>query len=104
MDLIKGVNCKAILLKNYADKKIPQGFKYMNNSITYQGKSIGLRHMHPMQVEAFMNLIGVTLELAVKVDDKELLANVEFDCDELVRLFGGNGVKVTIEPDTVPRK
>ena len=53
--------------------------------------------MHPMQVESLMTLIGVTLELAVKVDDPKMLANVESDCDELLRLFGGNGVKLTVE-------
>jgi len=64
-----------------------------------QQDSIGFRDMHPMQVEALMALIGVTLELAVKVDDQELLAQVESDCDELVQLFGGNGVKVTVKSD-----
>jgi len=62
-----------------------------------QHSAIGLRDMHPMQLEALMALIGVTLELASKTDDDELLAQVESDCDELVKLFGGNGVKVTVE-------
>ena len=62
-------------------------------------QTIGLRNMHPMQVESLINLIGVTLELAVKVDDPKMLANVESDCDELLRLFGGNGVKLTVETD-----
>ena len=62
-----------------------------------QHSAIGFRDMHPMQLEALMALIGVTLELASKTDDDELLAQVESDCDELVKLFGGNGVKVTVE-------
>lgn len=61
--------------------------------------SIGLRDMHPMQIEALTSLIGVTLELAVKFDDQELLDNVEADCDELVQLFGGNGIKVIVESE-----
>ena len=62
-------------------------------------KSIGLRDMHPMQIEALKSLIGVTLELAVKIDDQELIDNVEADCDELLQLFGGNGIKVTVESE-----
>lgn len=59
-------------------------------------KSVGFRDMHPMQVTALTSLIGVTLELAVQIDDQELLDDVEADCNELLQLFGGNGVKVTV--------
>ena len=62
-------------------------------------KSIGLKDMHPMQLEALMSLIGLTLELAVKIDEPEILNNVEADCDEFVKLLGGNGIKVKIELD-----
>jgi hypothetical protein len=61
------------------------------------GKSIGLKDMHPMQVKALLNLIGVTLNLAAKTEDMKRLADVEADCDELVRMFGGNGVSVKVE-------
>ena len=61
------------------------------------GKSIGLKDMHPMQVKALMDLIGVTLNLASKTKDMKRLTDVEADCDELVRLFGGNGVSVKVE-------
>ena len=57
-------------------------------------KSIGLKDMHRMQVEALMELIGVALNLATKTEDPEVLADVEADCDEL---FGGVGVSVTVE-------
>ena len=60
-------------------------------------KSIGLKDMHRMQVEALMELIGVALNLATKTEDPEVLADVEADCDELVKLFGGVGVSVTVE-------
>ena len=52
--------------------------------------------MHPMQVKALTSLMGVALELAVQIDDQELLDNVEADCNELLQLFGGNGIKVTV--------
>ena len=61
------------------------------------GKSIGLKDMHPMQVKALLDLIGVTLNLAAKTEDMKRLADVEADCDELVRMFGGNGVSVKVE-------
>ena len=59
-------------------------------------KSVGFRDMHQMQVKALTSLMGVALELAVQIDDQELLDNVEADCNELLQLFGGNGVKVTV--------
>ena len=60
-------------------------------------KSIGLKDMHPMQIEALMELIGTTLKLAANTKDRNLLTSVESDCDELVKLFGGVGVSVTVE-------
>ena len=60
-------------------------------------KSIGLKDMHPMQIGALMELIGTTLKLAANTKDHNLLAGVESDCDELVKLFGGVGVSVTVE-------
>ena len=62
-----------------------------------QHSAIGFRDMHPMQLEALMALISDTLKLASRTDDREILDKVESDCDELVKLFGGNGVKVTVE-------
>ena len=60
-------------------------------------KSIGLKDMHPMQIEALMELIGTTLKLAANTKDRNLLTSAESDCDELVKLFGGVGVSVTVE-------
>lgn len=60
-------------------------------------KSIGLKDMHPMQLKALLDLIGVTLNLASKTESMKCLADVEAECDELVRLFGGNGVRVNVE-------
>ena len=64
-----------------------------------QVKSVGLRDMHPMQVQALMDLIGLTINLATSTEDMEIIEDVESYCDELVKLFGGNGVKLTIELD-----
>lgn len=62
-------------------------------------KSLGLRDMHPMQVEVLMEFVGVTLQLAALSGDQEILSETEELADSLVRLFGGNGVKVVIEAD-----
>jgi len=62
-------------------------------------KSVGLRDMHPMQVQALMDLIGMTINLATSTEDMEIIEDVEAYCDELVKIFGGNGVKLTIELD-----
>ena len=62
-------------------------------------KSLGLKDMHPMQVKPLMDLIVMTINLATSTEDMEIIEDVEAYCDELVKLFGGNGVKLTIELD-----
>ena len=60
-------------------------------------KSVGLKDMHHLQVQGLMDSIGMTLKIAAQTKDLELLQEVESECDELVKLFGGAGVSVTIE-------
>jgi len=62
-------------------------------------KSLGLREMHPMQIESLMEFIGVTLNLATMTEDDEVIKETEAFADELIKLFGGNGIKLTIEAD-----
>lgn len=62
-------------------------------------KSLGLRQMHPMQVESLMEFIGVALNLATMTDDDDVIKETEAFADELIKLFGGNGIKLTIEAD-----
>jgi len=62
-------------------------------------KSLGLRQMHPMQVESLMEFIGVTLNLATMTEDDDVIKETEAFADELIKLFGGNGIKLTIEAD-----
>jgi len=59
--------------------------------------SLGLRQMHPMQVQALMDFVGMSLNLASMTDDRVIIEEAEAAADELVRLFGGNGIKLTIE-------
>jgi hypothetical protein len=62
-------------------------------------KSLGLRQMHPMQVESLMEFIGVALNLATMTNDDDVIKETEAFADELIKLFGGNGIKLTIEAD-----
>lgn len=62
-------------------------------------KSLGLRQMHPMQVESLMEFIGVALNLATLTNDDDVIKETEAFADELIKLFGGNGIKLTIEAD-----
>ena len=62
-------------------------------------KSLGFKDMHPMQVEAVMDLIGIALNLASLAEDNDILEDTTAYCDELVKLFGGNGVRLSVEVD-----
>ena len=60
-------------------------------------KAVGLKDMNELQVKGLMNFIGMTLNLASQTSDANLMKTAEAEADELVRLFGGLGVKVEIE-------
>jgi|TARA_R110000796_G_scaffold245206_1_gene369297 hypothetical protein len=60
-------------------------------------KSLGFKQMHPMQVEVLMDFIATTLNLAALTNDQDVIDETEATADEIVRLFGGNGIKLTIE-------
>jgi len=60
-------------------------------------KTLGLRDMHPMQVESIMDFVGWAIDLAVLVGDEDLLKETEGSADELIRMFGGKGVRIEIE-------
>ena len=60
-------------------------------------KTLGLRQMHPMQIEALMDFIGWAVDLSVISMDENLVQETEGMADELVRMFGGKGVRIEIE-------
>ena len=62
-------------------------------------KSVSLRDMHEMQVEALLDLVGFTLQIAARSNEPALVQRAEDICDEMVRLFGGGGVSVKIESE-----
>jgi hypothetical protein len=63
-------------------------------------KAVSLRDMHPIQVQSLMDLVGMLLNLAAYTQDQEIIDDAEEFCDEMVKLFGGAGVKLTVEIDT----
>ena len=60
-------------------------------------KTLGLRQMHPMQIEALMDFIGLAIDLSVLSMDENLVQETEASADELVRMFGGKGVRIEVE-------
>jgi len=57
-------------------------------------KSMGWSDMHPMQVEAVMNMMSSAIGLAECTKDPEIMEAITQEADELVRLFGGNALTV----------
>ena len=60
-------------------------------------KTLGLKQMHPMQIEALMDFIGWAVDLSVLSMDEGLVQETEGMADELVRMFGGKGVRIEVE-------
>lgn len=60
-------------------------------------KSLGFKDMHPMQMEAIMRLIHTSINLASLCDESDIVNEVTAEADELVKLFGGTGVTLTID-------
>jgi hypothetical protein len=60
-------------------------------------ESIGFKDMHPMQVEALTELVGIALNLASLAEDNEIFEETAAYCDELVKLFGGSGVSMSVD-------
>ena len=60
-------------------------------------KSVGFKDMNPLQVKAFMNFIDLSFEFAAQPCDRENLKKLEDAGSDLIQLFGGNGLKVTVE-------
>jgi len=60
-------------------------------------KTLGFKEMHPMQVEALVDLINRALNLACLTGDEEIIQEIEQASDEVIHRFGGNGVSVKID-------
>jgi hypothetical protein len=58
---------------------------------------LGFKDMHPMQVEALTELVGIALNLASLAEDNEIFEETAAYCDELVKIFGGSGVSMSVD-------
>jgi hypothetical protein len=62
-------------------------------------RTVSFRQMHEMQVEALTDFIAMAINLASAVGDELLVDDVTDAADELVKMFGGNGVQVEVKID-----
>ena len=65
-------------------------------------QALGLKDMHRMQVQALMEFVGTAIELAARTNDTIIMEDVEAMSDELIKLFGGVGVRVEVEENKPP--
>ena len=57
-------------------------------------KTVGLKDMSPMQLEALTKLIGHAIILSEHCGDADIAEDVLADANELIELLGGNGVSI----------
>jgi hypothetical protein len=62
-------------------------------------QTVSFRQMHAMQIEALTDFIAMAINLASAVGDEFLVDDVTDAADELVKMFGGNGVQVEVKID-----
>ena len=62
--------------------------------MTEKTKAVGFKDMHPMQIQSLLELVHMTLNLATLTGDDEIIEDVEAYADEMVKMFGGQGVKL----------
>jgi len=57
-------------------------------------KVLSLKKMHPMQLDALMNLIGVSLAVAAALEDESAMEAVKESADDLIQMLGGHGIRM----------
>jgi hypothetical protein len=57
-------------------------------------KALGFKDMHEEQIKSFLCVIDLLLTAAGATGDEELFNSALDAADDIVVLFGGNGVKV----------
>ena len=59
-------------------------------------KTIGFKQMHQMQVDTLIDYVSTTINLAAMLGDEEIMREIEAESDEFIKMFGGNGLHVTV--------
>ena len=62
-------------------------------------KCLGLKQMHPMQVDTLMDFIGLSLMAGAESGEDDLMDQIENKADELIRMFGGSGIRIKTTDD-----
>ena len=60
-------------------------------------KALGFKQMHQMQIDSLLDFVATTINIAASIGDEEILEEIEAQSDELIKMFGGNGLLVTLE-------
>ena len=58
--------------------------------------TVGLKEMHPMQIQALLKVVDITMRLAVCSNDDAIIEDVTEHVNDMIQLFGGLGVKVDV--------
>ena len=59
--------------------------------------SLGFKQMHPMQVEAIVNFVNVSINLACMTGDEDIIQEIEEAADDMIHILGGNGVSIKVD-------
>ena len=59
-------------------------------------KALGFKQMHQMQIDSLLDFVATTINLAASIGDEEILEEIEAQSDELIKMFGGKGLFVTV--------
>jgi len=60
-------------------------------------KALGFKQMHQMQIDCLVGYISSTVNLAASIGDQDIIEEIEAQSDELIKMFGGNGLKVSVD-------
>ena len=55
------------------------------------------KQMHQMQIDCLVDYISSTVNLAASIGDQDIIEEIEAQSDELIKMFGGNGLKVSVD-------
>ena len=61
--------------------------------------TLGLKDMHTLQVKSLLDFVNDAVTLAAMTGDGEIVDEIEQSADEMIRMFGGVGVTITVVDD-----
>jgi|TARA_R110000850_G_C9611256_1_gene429849 hypothetical protein len=61
--------------------------------------TLGLKDMHTLQVKSLLDFVNDAVTLAAMTGDAEIVDEIEQSADEMIRMFGGVGVTISVVDD-----